>query len=64
MMEILPAIYGIGFVVSVLVFYQGGVRGKARNSELWALLFGAVWFITMPLVIVAAVRAYREEKGE
>lgn len=63
MLDTLVMIYAAGLVVSVLIFYYGSVRGRSNNPELWAVVFGAVWFITLPLMIAAAVRAlYKERK--
>ncbi len=44
-------LYVIGFVLGVLVFYYGGVRGKAPKPEMWSLVFGAFWPITLPLLV-------------
>ncbi len=53
-------IYVIGFVLGVLVFYYGGVRGKASNPEIWSVVFGALWPITVPLLIYMV---FKKEKG-
>ena len=51
-----------GFAVATVIFYHGALRGKARYPEIFSVLFGLVWFITLPLVLVAAVNGILRDK--
>ena len=44
-------IYLLGLVLTVPFYYWGAVRGKAKTPELMSLIFGAFWFITIPMLI-------------
>jgi len=44
-------IYLWGVIAGVLFFYTGARRGHARDPEMWAVIFGLLWFITIPVVI-------------
>lgn len=54
-------IYLWGVVVSTLIFWRGALRGKAKNPHLWSVLFGLLWFITIPVVVWQVVRAFQED---
>lgn len=55
-------VYTIMLTISVVLFYFGGVKGKAKNPEFNALLFGMFWFITIPLLAWNVVKAFQEDK--
>lgn len=57
----LMMVYLFGLTVGVTMFYLGSVRGGSKHHPLWSLLFGAVWFITIPLVIISAIKKINEE---
>lgn len=53
-------VYLFGFAVSGVIFYFGGVRGRSRKPELWAVLFALVWFITLPLIVREALKGEKK----
>lgn len=55
------AVYLTGLVLTTTFFYYGGVRGKAVRPELWSVIFGLVWPISLPLVIVFVIRAFKRD---
>ncbi len=44
-------VYLFGLVVGVLIFYIGGVSGKAKKPELWSIVFGVFWPVTLPFLL-------------
>lgn len=55
-------VYLVGFALSGVVFYNGAVRGKARHSEIWSILFSLFWFVTIPLLVWSVVKSFREDR--
>ena len=55
-------IYLWGVVFWTVVFYAGGVRGRAKKPQLWAALFGLFWVVSAPLLIIEVIKAFRNGK--
>jgi hypothetical protein len=54
-------IYLCKMIVTTLFFYYGGVQAKAAHPELWSVVFGLVWPISVPLIIWFVIRAMQRD---
>lgn len=56
-------VYLWGAFLFTMFFYAGAIRGKARNPQIWSVVFGLLWFITVPLVVFQVWKAFRKERN-